>query len=87
MYHTQLPALSDIIIEDIPAPMEPKKPIRWLTNFLHQDNWPTLVKEALERLKTVREDRQWSPDVIIKAAKDLDTAFFDSLLDYQTSVR
>ena len=47
----------------------------------------SLVKEALERLKLVREDRQWSPDVIIKAAKDLDTAFFDSPLDYQISVR
>ena len=88
MYHARLSALSDIIIEDIPAPIEPKKPIRWLANFLHQDNWPTpQVKEALERLMLAREDRQWGPDIIIKAAKDLDTAFFNSLLDYQISVR
>ena len=45
------------------------------------------VLEALMRLRTARWNPNWGPDVIIKAAKDLDLAFFDGRLRGSVAVR
>lgn len=55
--------------------------MKFLTNFLHQDHWPTQeATEALKRLLKARWDPESNADVIIKAAADLDTAFFAGTL-------
>lgn len=52
-----------------------------LTTFLVSDPQASPeVEQALDRLCEARWNQNWGPDIIIKAAHDIDTAFFKSSL-------
>jgi hypothetical protein len=55
--------------------------VQMLEDFLDPLRQPSHeVLEALMRLRTARWHPNWGPDIIIKAANDLDIAFFDGRL-------
>ena len=61
--------------------------IQILTSFLSQQTPTPDVYDALARLRLAAWDPDWGPDIIIKALRDIDIAFFNSRLRGNVKVR